>query len=483
MKTPRRKQLDRYVLCGMIATCFAWLAGWIAVTPAAVTPDTGQSVWELTPYRVQVYVAFSPCPTFTPRLQTQLTSDLVSRTDTLIGAPWNLAVEAAVPELRQTMLDGLDNLAFEPIPESWHEFDKVIFLTLEPKTAGYRVTARELDIRTEVLRVSVRRDLWHPAKLGDAAWDAMFEAFAPLARIDSVKGKQVVLRMKAAALPVRDKQLALVKPGDVFEPIVRYNDRDGNPRRITAIPWTFLTVQAVSPQQVDCLVHSGMRTPISGRRRGRVQQLALGVVPPSRPSLLTLQTRPEPKQPLVGYDIYARAPDSKEAMLIGRTNGFGQVSVPPVENPLRVLVVKHGGALLARLPVVPGLQAELIAELANDDDRLAVEGFITGIQEELVDLVTRRQVLLTRAKLRLEAGKRKEARELFDELQKLPEADSFLRQLDNRRKRSLSTDAAAQAKINTLFGDTRSLIEKHLDPTPIEELWQELREAKPDPET
>ncbi len=291
MKTPLRKQLDRYVLRGMIAACFAWLIGWVAATPAA-----GQSVWELTPYRVQVYVAFVSCPVFTPRLRVQLTSDLVSRTDTLIGAPWDLAVETAPPDLRQAMLEGLEKLTFDPIPKPWQEFDKVIFLTLGPKTAGFRVTARELDVRTEVLRASVRRDLWHPAKLGDAAWDAMFEAFAPLARIDSVEKKQVVLRMKAAALPVRDKQLALVEPGDIFEPIVRYNDRDGNPRRITAIPWTFLTVQAVSPQQVDCLVHSGMRTPISGRRRGRVQQLALGVVPPSRPSLLTLQTPPEPKQ-------------------------------------------------------------------------------------------------------------------------------------------------------------------------------------------
>ncbi len=478
MKTPQRKQLDRCVLRGMIAAWCAWLIGWVAVTPAV-----GQSVWELTPYRVEVYVTFLPCPTFTPRLQTQLPSDLVERTDALIGAPWDLAVTAAPPDLRQEMLDGLEKLTFDPIPESWQEFDKVIFLTIGPKTAGYRVTARELDVRTEVLREVVRRDVWHPAKLGDAAWDAMFEAFAPLARIDSVEGKQVVLRMKAAALPVRDKQLALVEPGDVFEPIVRYNDRDGNPRRITAIPWTFLTVQAVSPQRVDCLVHSGMRTPISSRRRGRVQQLALGVVPPSRPSLLTLQTRAEPKQPLVGYDVYARAPDSKEAVLIGRTNGYGQVSVPPVENPLRVLVVKHGGALLARLPVVPGLQPELSAELANDDDRLAVEGFITGVQEELVDLVTRRQVLLVRAKTRLEAGKHEEARELIEELQELPPADRFLRLIDARRKRALSTDPAAQAKINTLFGDTKTLIEKHLDPTPVEELWQELREAKPDPGT
>lgn len=295
------------------------------------------------------------------------------------------------------------------------------------------------------------------------------------------------MRLKAAALPFRDKELALVAHGTVFRPVIRFDDREGNPRRLLAVPWSFCTVREVRPDLLVCRLHTGVRSPLSGRRRGRVQQLALAVVPPRKPSVLVLQSRSEPKTPLAGYDVFAQPPNSKTAVPLGRTDWRGRVTVPPTgkENPLWVLLVRNGGEPLAQLPMVPGMEPELIARIANDDQRLEAEGFITGLQEEMVDLVTRREVLLIRTRARIEEAKFDEAkfdeaRDLIDELRGLPTAAEFALMLKEQRKKVRSADAKVQAKIDALFVDTQKLLRQHLDPDAIEAVWQELRKARSD---
>ena len=46
--------------------------------------------------------------------------------------------------------------------------------------------------------------------------------------------------------------------------------------------------------------------------------------------------------------------------------------------------------MLARLPLVPGLEPRMTAELRGDDRRLDAEGFLVGIEQELFDLAGRR---------------------------------------------------------------------------------------------
>lgn len=610
MKTSRwpsphcTRSLLRAVLC----------AGWV-VCP--VTSSPAQSVWELTPYRIEVLVTFAPAPELTSRLRDDLLTGLIDRTDALIGAPWGITFAPAPPALGRTMTSAIESVTMESLPKASLDFDKVMLLAVAPAIDGHRVTAREFDARTRLFSTAVTRPVGQLGKLRDVALAAMLEAFAPLGRIERVEKKHrilvlvapapeaklsgrqqtdllahlraqaetlaeddrdvtvtpapaellgvvhpsteavawesfpgrligydevvllsislessglhattlglnplagtssppaslpvgqpeglrataweavskaigavkrgrktwVTLRLRAGGLPFRDKGLAPVGPGAVFRPVIRYNDRDGNPRRIMPLPWTFCTVEEITSRQLVCRLHTGLRSPLSGRRRGRVRQLALAVVPPQRPSVLTLQSRSDPQQLLAGYDVYSHPPHSTTTVLLGRTDRRGCVSVPPVDkqNPLRVLMVRNGGEPLARLPIVPGMEPELFAAIANDDRRLEAEGIITGLQEEMVDLVARREVLFTRARTRIETGKLDEARELIDELRKLPDGPQFALKLNERQKRVRSGDAAVQAKIDALFDDTHKLLKKHLDPGPIEELWQELRRAR-----
>jgi len=613
-------------------------AGWIVATCGA--PAEAQSVWGLKPYHILILTAFAPEPEFTPRLQHDLRTGLVDRSDVAVGAAWRIRVESArfqpatgdapqdgqlelPPELARSMLASLDSITVESLPKKLrNKFDKIILMTITKEPDCSRVTAREFDTQTQLASTIVSRQAWQLAKLRDVAFNTVLDAFAPLALIEQVKAGQVKLWLKASSLPPRDPSVKLVAKGDAFRPVMRYEHRDGSPKSVTPIQWSYLMVEKVLGGKVDSKLITGLRSPLAGRRRGRVRQLALAIVPPHAPSTLVLQTRTKQTeaklrryttvQPaddwqnrhfddskwkqglgasgartssattarhgkamrdvwirrtftldeiptnseltvhraenasiyingelaatvigntmdsltvpinikalkslktgelngekeknviaihcwqassgqyvdagivevLPGYDVFSRRPDSPATTLIGRSDWKGRVAVPPAANVVRVLILKNGGALLARLPIVPGLQPTFVAEISNDDVRLEAEGIITGLQEELVDLVTQREIFIHRSKKRIERGEFDEALKLIDELDRFPKADEFLRsrlkpERDKIVKKLTSKDMVK--KVEKLFDDTEKAVRQFLGREKIEALRDELNQAR-----
>jgi hypothetical protein len=482
----------------------------VATLLAAPAPAArAQSVWELTPYRIRVILAAAEAPGLSPRLQADLSKDLVARVHALIGASWDIKVGVAVPSrlaseiegliadvpevavaekcvaLRSAMLASLHDVTIESLPKELLDdakIDKLILLAVVPGPTGYRAEARELDLRVRMWSTPVAVSVWQPAKLCDAALRAVRAAFAPLAQVTSVdlETKQVTLRLRAGGFPLRDEAIALVEPGDLFRPVLRHLDQTGKLAGVNAIDWTYLVVQKNTPMGLACKMHSGFRTPISGRVRGRKEQLALGVHPPHRSTTLTLRSRTRREEVLAGYDVYSHAPDSETSQLIGRTDLRGSLAIPPNEqHPLRVLLVKHGGKLLARLPLVPGIPPEIDAEVANDDQRLYAEGFAKGLQDELIDMVVRGTVLLSRAQTRIAEKDFDRAKEMVKELGDLMKArDRFALRLTQERKLVGSEDKLVQAKITAMFNDTHKLLNLYLDPKSVEDLDRKLRAAE-----
>ena len=460
----------------------------------ATVPAAAQSVWEMTPYRTQLLVAFTPAPELTPRLRTDLVEGLVDRIDAIVGAPLDVTIQPADAALGRVMASAMDDVTVESLPQQQADLDKIMLLAVVADVDGCRVVARDFDIRTQIFGASVSRPVRQLGKLRDVALGAVFAAFAPLARIERVEVRSarktwVTLRLKAGALPPRDGELTLVEHGDPFRPVIRYNDRDGNLRkdddgnviRPRPVPWTYCTVQESRISQLICRLHTGLRSPLSGRRRGRVEQFALAVVLPEKPSVLTLvQAKSDPPRPLAGYGVYAHPPDSNQGVLLGRTDRRGRLTIRPDASghAIRMLLVRNGSELLAHLPVVPGVEPELLGELPNDDQRLKAEGFITGLQEQMVDVTTRREVLFARARLRIESGKFDEAQQFLEEVRQLPTAHDLSLKLDAPRNRVRTGDSRMQAKINALFSDTAALIQQQLDPRALEALRRQLREAR-----
>jgi len=196
--------------------------------------------------------------------------------------------------------------------------------------------------------------------------------------------------------------------------------------------------------------------------------------------MVLLQSRVEPKKPLAGCDVYAYPPDKKDAVaLVGQTDRRGLLLVPSLKgSPARVLLVKNGNALLAKLPIVPGLERQVTADIPNDDQRLGADGFITGLQEELFDIVARQKILVAMIKSRVETKQFDKAAALVDDLRRLPTAQQFNIRLTREQERLATKDPAIQKKIDMLMGDTRQLVDKWLDPHIIEDVDRDLREAK-----
>ncbi len=471
MRRSRPAVLSMGRTCCRAAIIVALLAAW-------AVPASGQAVWELTPYRVQVFLAMARSPELTQRLAEDMLGELSRQVETRIGAAWDATFAAAPEPLARAMTADLSKVPVDRIPEEVLDFDKVLLLAVSADLAGYHVGCRELDARTRTWNSVVTDTALHPARLCDTAFRVLCDAFAPVARIDEVEKTGVLLRLRAAALAPRDPTCLGTAAGDLFRPVVRYNNREGKFARSNETPWTYLHVEEIDGAELKCGLYTGLRSPLSGRRRGRVEQLAVAVLPPGRETRLVLRSRTDPEKPLAGYEVYQQKLGSKEAARLGQTDWQGAFTVEPGDPSLRVLLVKSGGALLARLPIVPGLEAEVVAPVPDDDQRLEAEGFVHGFQEELVDLVTRREVLVAMIRSRIKEAKFSEAEALLSELHRMKNREEFRRDLDREQKKIYSEDPAVQRRIDKLFTDTHELLQRHLDPSEIEQLVRHLAESR-----
>jgi hypothetical protein len=379
------------------------------------------------------------------------------------------------------MLYRLDGIAVAEAAKIPGNFDKYMLLAVKSENGALRAMVREFDVRSQQLGPAAVTTAWHLGKLRDAALDSILFAFSPLANIDEVNNqkKTASLRLQAAGLPSRDPALAIIRPGMIFRPYIRLNDRDGKVRRVTPQDWTFLVVENAAPERLECRIESGMAVPLNSKRRARMEQVALAVHPSPTPTVLTVKSRIEPKTPLSGYEVFEVDNATKRSSLIARTDWRGQVSIAPAAaKPLRLLLIKNGADLLAHMPIVPGLDPQLTAEIANTDFRLQAEGYITGFQEEVVDLFLHREMLIKGIKAKIEEGDPETAQTLFEELGRLPAGKVYLNKLAEEKKKLVTKDQVVQNKIDKLFDDTKKVVEKCLDEKRLQELEQELRDAK-----
>lgn len=444
-------------------------------------PAAAQSVWELTPYQIHVCITLGNDARLTPELADEVARHLVARTDTLIGPAWFVHAVHTPPELRGLALQ-LTQPALPLLPDAWLrrlDLDKLVFITITAdETASYAIWAREFDQRLRLWSTPRSYQVPQRERLPAAAFQALLEVFCPLAQVEMRSAKEAVLLLRGGALPPPDGSIKLVRVGDIYSPSLRFNERDGLPRKIMHIEWTLLAVSSVSEDgtNVTASLHTGLRSPLSNRRRGRVEQLAILVRPPQAPTQLVLRSRTQTSKPLAGYEVFAYGPDSRVTDLLGLTNRDGAIEIPP-HHGARIVIVKHGGELLAKLPLVPGLQPLMTAYLPDDTERLEAEGIIVGFQQAFIDLIARRKLYISRARKAIDDGKVDEARQHLEELKKLGSYAELTQTLRMAKQKVVSTDPRTQAKINKLFADTQKVVDKFFNDAEIEELTLEINRS------
>jgi hypothetical protein len=451
------------------------LAFWLMATMAAA-----QTPWELSPTRVRIVVAVAARVPLDQTQQAALRSALAESADATFGARWKLEIEPAKAPLRDEIAQRIGTLANNLFAVDLGAVDKVLVVGVDIVPGGFLVAARDFDCQTQLWGPPVIHVVRQTAMLSAALFRTLLDAYAPVARIDFDEKHRVVLRPRAASLPAGDPSLQLFVKGMVFLPVLRHNDRDGNPRKggIQPVPWTFLTIDQVGPAGIACSVHSGVRSPLRARMRGRIEQFALPVKTPPGPTQLLLRDRATPERPLVDYQVYARDPGSSMTIPLGKTDATGHITVMPGPGPLRMIYVRNGDSLLARVPVVPGWRPAVTVRILDDAARIRAEGFLSAIQARLMDVVARREILITRVRHLLSAGDLDAAQEQLDQLQDLPNRQRFLQEITQQQQRNTPSDPQLAAGVARLFDATKKLLAQFLDPRKINKLQSEYDRAQ-----
>jgi len=372
----------------------------------------------------------------------------------------------------------IDSLVAETIDRS----DKVFIVHVETAQIPWTVSVVEIDCLMRNFSVMHRRNVESPRLLVSIIRQAVTEVFAPLVRIEDAGQKTADGLVRAHGLITDDASPALIKQDDFLVPMTRKDDRNGDPIGIGPLSWAYLHVKEVNGAKVKMDYHAGKAGGLQGRQNKRTFRTATRIRPLADSTTVRLHVQRNPAAPLVGYEVYEKGLTSTAMTFVGRTDWDGRLEIGKTDFPMRLLYVKNGGAVLARLPVVPG-QSELeVADLFGDDQRLRAEAYIRGTQNAIVDLVAIRQLFAARIRMRLEKGKLQEAKELLEVLRNEPTYEKIAGDMGRKLLQLKGRNGAEQMKIDQMFAQTREMLVKNINPALIRDLEAAVLAAERTPQ-
>jgi hypothetical protein len=455
-----------------------------ALAPSAEAADA--PAWEIAPYRVHVTLAIDDAARPQANLSADLARGLEQRIAMALRPLWQTTLTPAANARERRFGLNPHSIGWDEMTAEQHAFDKLMWLGIEAHAAGYRLTCREFDAYTRRWGLTLRRDVAQSSILTEAAFRLLSDAFTPLARVEAPNDKGLSqLVMKGGALPRAEGPDLLVAPGDVYLPLMRRTGRGGElvENGIVGIPWTYLETTKPNRSGWESQVDSALRGALSGRRRGGIEQIAISLRNAPDPPRVRFYARTGRDQPLIGYEVFRlpdpNGPSPKAApVLIGLTDRNGEIVVPADGGPVTTLVLRSDGQVLAKLLVAAGTAPIIDAPIADDAIRLAAQGEVQAVREELIDVVARRAILMARVQSHLKKGEGAQARELMDELTDLPTPSTFVRRIDVVHDRlPKSNDPRVRQAVDGLFNATRDLLARFLDARAITNLQAEVNAA------
>jgi len=455
-------------------------------------PAQSQTPWEITPYRCRVWLAVTPSPTLPSHYQTTVRDRVTQLLQARHGATWEIVVEAPPAvvhdSLHRTPPDRWENLAWsdyarDPILAGE---DKLFLVRLTALPQHIEIVAAELDLASRQLGTPQFAQRMSHTRLDWCVADLVNRTFCPLAAVHRVEEQRAELRVRAGQLLTAAEEPASIRPGHFLQAIAVPYTPSGKvrPEGIRVIPWTVLEVTEALAGRLSAVIHSGYGQPLRPRRSRRLQQLASVQKIQLASTTVQVQSHRAPVRPLRDYELLEVTTGEGPGRHLGYTDRRGQITLEREESPLRKLQVRHGMKTLAEVPIVVGSRASMTLPLADDDDRLELEGFVQGTMDHLVDVVAHRQLTTARIRRNIERGKFDDARTLITQLRKLESRSEFMDRIQRRQRMLAGSDRSRQTRtIDKMFTDARSLLEQYLDPLLPQRLQDELtqRESAPPP--
>ena len=367
------------------------------------------------------------------------------------------------------------------VSKSVEKCDKIFIVRVQTDRVPAQIEVVEMDTLMRHFGPVAKMQAENRWTLPEAIGRTITRAFSPVVRIDNAGQKRATGLLRAGGLIVDKDSPADLKVGDVLEPMTRKNDRNGKPIIIGPIDWAFLNVTDFEGRNVKMDFYAGRAGGLQGRKNKRTFRTALRVRPFEEASVLRLHLKSDPSTPMIGYELYEKELKSTKMTFIGRTDWDGRLRITPTEGPFRLLYVKNGGAVLARLPIVPGLHKHDVADLSGDDTRLQAEAYIRGVQNSIIDLVAVRELFKARIHLRLERGDMEKAEALLTALREQPSNEQLANDMGKRQtdfNNILARSVNQRAKVDEMFRTTRELLTTHINDKLVQDLQADMIAAK-----
>lgn len=452
-------------------------------------------------------------------------------------------------------------MLLSPLP--WHtdsilrKRDKIIFLTIDQQGDAFHLKARELDCPMQFMGPTFSAELHHWPHAARSAAHCVTKAFAPIARVEQSESTTANLLHRAGGLIMRPENPAKLSVGDVMQPIVRRDDKNGRPTLLQPLSWTFAAITASDGVKMEANVYTYSGGPgLQGRRNRRTQRIVLRVRPTVDKTDVRIVVRGSDK-PQAGCFVFQRDLLTDEFEELGRTDWRGRfaMEVPvngsflqadlkrnrskekrtarsnlerargdfnsissdesqadkkrkkealdaaeaamkpydnydpatdkdaiPLNYPLIQIYIKNGNTVLARLPMVPGLQPIETAELNDDSRRLQAEAFLNGFSGDLVSIIGLRQIFAARIKLNLKEKKVKDAsrnlskmREIQTYEEKSAELEAILRDMYDKKRGEVAFGQKRQ--MDRMFKTVSDMLQQFLQDNLYQTSMESVRQA------
>jgi hypothetical protein len=450
-----------------------------------------QLTWEYSPYDIRLWIAADNHPALSGELVSRIGQDVKSACRGSTGYVWSVRIEEPPASLAFDAVYHPDAITVERLLEldaNMLRGDKIVLLSVRESEGEFIVASRELDLPTRLWSDEVRFSTLHEGEIIPLASLAMVDVVRPIAKIDRVQGRNVRARLRAGGLITEPQTPASVAVGQVMQPVVRRNARNGEPLKngIYAPNWSYLLVEEQTESAVHFALHSGFASVIPVKGGPRTERLALGFNPRNETTRLQIRSRPAVvsrgaapvSRPLAGYEVFVKNPGDENTEFVGLTDVQGMIELESGEQPLRLFYIRNGGQLLGRLPLVVGHHAEATANVIDDDARLLAEAYVKALQSRVMDLVARREILAVRIRAKLKQGEYDAAKELVDEFRRLPSRAQLARELEDAQRRIGNVQGISGRRIEKQFLDGQRLVARFLDPNAADRLANEVAEAE-----
>lgn len=450
-----------------------------------------------TPYRIELWLDFEDHPRFPPEYRTAVADELRKLAHRLMGEAWQLEIRQSPP-----------GTSFENPPpaaelaESKSRLDKILWLNV---AAGHHrldygrstvpVRAREHDAELAEWTPILTIDVSPGPTLARSLFEAAYRQFRPIVEFTGrATSKTIDATIFGQALLPINGPMKLVEPGTPFRIFREMTTKESEIVR-SEIPWSYLIYRGPDRygEQSKFDIVSGLRNPLAlrSRRKSRVLGLACTESPDATTTIRFVAG--QENRPIVGFEVVAKPQDQSAEVSIGNTDYEGRITIRPIQlstertrptHP-RILEVSllAGRSILARFPLVPGINEELTVRARLDPLLTDLSGQVLALQDEVVDVVARRALLQRELERHAEKQNLDQAKRVADTMNGLPGKVEFEEKLEAIKQNTEERARVAKRTnlgpaINRMFMQTELLIQRYFQTDKVEiELAEEKAPA------